>query len=101
VTTEGEAMGERRDMRKECGRMADWVRWQRVLLVWRARHLAERAALRVAFRLPGRLVYWATIRCVANATTGRYGTQDPTALGAMEAIGRWEKRKGGDRRWAR
>jgi hypothetical protein len=83
------------------GRMAGWLRWRRVLLVWRARRLAERAALGIAWRLPGWLVCWATIRCIANATTGRYGTQDPTTLGAMEVIGRWEKRMGGDRRWAR
>jgi hypothetical protein len=81
--------------------MADWMRWRRVLLAWRARQLGERMALAITWRLPGWLVYWATIRCVANATTGRYGTQDPTELGAMEAIGRWEKRTGGDRRWAR
>ena len=81
--------------------MRDWVRWRPVLLGWRLRRLGERAALGVAFRLPGWLVYWATIRCVANATSGRYGSQDPTVLPAMQAIGRWEKRQGGDRRWAR
>jgi hypothetical protein len=44
----------------------------------------------VAARLPKRLVYFASIRLIAYATTGKYGTTIVPELSAMDALQRWE-----------
>lgn len=43
----------------------------------------------IAWRLPKWLVYFATIRLAAHATTGEYGMTIPSELDVMEAIKRW------------
>lgn len=43
----------------------------------------------IAFRLPKPIVYWASIRLVAHASQGEYGTEEVPALRAMDAIRRW------------
>lgn len=43
----------------------------------------------LAWRLPRRLVMWATIRLVGHATTGRYSSQVVPELTAMDALRRW------------
>ena len=43
----------------------------------------------MAWHLPERLVYWATIRLMANATTGKYSNQATPDLLAIEALSRW------------
>ena len=44
----------------------------------------------IAFHLPKCLVYWATIRLIAYATTGKYGNTVVPELTAMDALKRWE-----------
>lgn len=44
-----------------------------------------------AWRLPKKLVYFATIRLIAFATQGEYGNTVVSELPAMEAISRWER----------
>jgi hypothetical protein len=45
----------------------------------------------LAWRLPKTLVYWATIRLVAYATSGKYGNTPVPELTAMDAIDRYGK----------
>lgn len=52
--------------------------------------MIERIWRWLAWRLPQGLVYWATIRLIARATTGRYGTTVVPDLTAMDALGRWD-----------
>ena len=43
----------------------------------------------VAWHLPRRLVYWASIRLLAHATTGQYSATVVPALTATDALARW------------
>ena len=45
----------------------------------------------IAWRLPKKVVYWAAIRLIAYATSGRYGNTVVPELGAMDALKRWEE----------
>jgi len=49
----------------------------------------ERLLIKIVWRLPRRLVMWAAIRVIANATTGEYENQIVPELTAMEALDRW------------
>ena len=40
--------------------------------------------------LPERIIYWASIRMIAYATGGKYGSTIVPELSAMDALGRWE-----------
>lgn len=51
---------------------------------------ADRVLRWLAFRLPRRLAYWAAIRVMAAATTGKYGGTIVPELLAVEALNRWE-----------
>lgn len=44
----------------------------------------------LAWRLPRRLVYWASIRLMVAATQGKYSSQIVPDLAAMDALKRWE-----------
>ena len=55
-----------------------------------ARKRLDDLAMRLAWRLPRRLVYWATIRLLAHATTGEYSSQIVPELRAIDALQRWE-----------
>jgi hypothetical protein len=50
----------------------------------------DAVARRVAWLLPRKVAYWATLRVGAHATTGRYGHQVVPELTFFEAIERWE-----------
>lgn len=52
--------------------------------------LLERARFKVAWLLPKWLVYFASIRMIAHATSGKYGNENPTYVGAMDALKRWD-----------
>ena len=52
--------------------------------------LREKLVTTLVWSLPRWLIYWATIRLAAHATTGVYGKTDPTTLNVMEALRRWE-----------
>lgn len=49
----------------------------------------ERIWLWIARRLPRKLVYWATIVLIAEATRGPYSTQIVPDLTAMDALKRY------------
>lgn len=57
----------------------------------------ERVLLKVVWALPRKVAYWAAIRVMAHATTGRYGNQVVPDLTAMDALKRWDDSAGGDR----
>jgi len=44
----------------------------------------------LSFKLPKRLVYFAAMRLIAHATSGKYGNQIVPELKAMDAMGTWE-----------
>jgi hypothetical protein len=49
----------------------------------------ENAATWIAFHLPRRVAYWATIRLGANATTGPHSGQIVPDLTFLDALERW------------
>lgn len=53
--------------------------------------IVERLAWKIAFLLPKKIVYFATIRLIAHATQGKYGNTLVPELPAMEAVARWSK----------
>ena len=53
--------------------------------------LTERIWQAIAWRLPRRLVYWATIRTWSAATTGEWSDESPE-MTVVEALDRWEGR---------
>ena len=52
----------------------------------------ERLLRKLVWRLPRKLIMWAFIRVVANATTGKYSNQIVPHLTAMDALDRWDKK---------
>ncbi len=67
-------------------------------MMWRVRALVRRVEenipRRIANMLPKRVVYFAAIRLIAYATTGKYGSTVVPELGAMDAVGRYEAEAG-------
>ncbi len=53
------------------------------------RKYIEKAQLWLVHHLPRWLIYWAAIRLMAHATTGKYGKQVVPKLTAMDALKRW------------
>jgi hypothetical protein len=53
--------------------------------------MKEKIKMWFAWRLPKWLVYWASIRLMANATTGAYSSTVVPELSAMDALKRWEE----------
>lgn len=66
--------------------------WYRYSLQPSLRGRAERALLAIVNRLPRRVVYWATIRLWAHATSGPWSSTIATELRVDEALKRWEQR---------
>lgn len=58
---------------------------------YEATKLAEKLVMKVAWKLPKKLVMWCAVRVIAHATTGEYSNQVVPELGAMEALDRWDK----------
>jgi len=59
-----------------------WLRWK-----WY--EFKEWAWRRLAWAMPKKLVYWASIRLMAHATQGEYSNQIVPDLTAMDALKRW------------
>ncbi len=45
--------------------------------------------LKLAYKLPRKLIYWASIRLICRATNGEYSNQAVPELTAMDALKRW------------
>lgn len=59
-------------------------------LLWRLWYARGEMWFKVAHWLPRGLVYWCGIRILSNATTGRYALTEVPAIGAAEALERWQ-----------
>ena len=46
----------------------------------------------IAWKLPRRLVMWASVRLMAHATQGEWSSQEVPELLAMDALKRWDTR---------
>ena len=53
--------------------------------------LMEKVWMKVAHWLPESLVYYAAIRLMARATTGKYGRDIPDEVSIMTALNRWDR----------
>lgn len=53
--------------------------------------MGERIWQWAARHLPRKLIYWAAIILIAEATQGKYSQQIVPDLTAMDALKRWEK----------
>ena len=51
----------------------------------------------IAWRIPHKLIYWASVRLIANATMGKYSSSIVPELAAMDALKIWDLKDGGDR----
>jgi hypothetical protein len=54
-----------------------------------ASKIAENFWGSLSLRLPRKLAYWAAIRVVVHATTGRYSSQVVPELTVLDALKRW------------
>ncbi len=64
-----------------------------IYLRWRIRiaynHVHDKILLFIAWHLPKSVVYWCSIRLMANATQGPWSGQIVPDLYAMDALDRW------------
>lgn len=51
--------------------------------------MTDKLKMKIAWAMPRWLVYWCSIRLMAKATQGEWGTQEVPALLAMDALKRW------------
>ena len=58
---------------------------------YHARTRIERLQVWLVWRLPRWLIYWATIRLWAHATTGRWSHETPVGMEVNEVLKRWSK----------
>ncbi len=56
----------------------------------RKRVISEKIWIFIAWCLPRKLVMWASIRLIAHATQGKYGSTIVPELSAMDAVKRWD-----------
>lgn len=78
-----------------------WATQKLEMRLW-WRRTSERLLLKLVWALPRSVAYWSAIRVAAHATTGQFGTTDPTRLSVMEMLKRWDIREPGEPRvWRR
>ena len=60
-------------------------------MMWRYEisRLQEKLWIWLAWHLPKTLVKWTSIRLMAHATTGEYGSQETPSVTCVEALQRW------------
>lgn len=57
-------------------------------LIWK-KQTREKVWMWIAWKLPKTLVMFASVRMIAHATQGKYGTTIVPELSAMDALKRW------------
>ena len=62
----------------------------RVLRKYYFSKMSEKFILWFVWMLPGSVIKWASIRMIANATTGEYSNTEVVELTAMDALQRWD-----------
>jgi hypothetical protein len=65
------------------------VRYYWLEFTWWARSRKEKLAIWFVGKLPKWLIYRASLRCIAHATTGKFSGQVVPDLTAMEVLQRW------------
>lgn len=50
----------------------------------------EKVQVWIAFQVPRWLVYWCSIRLMADATTGKYRSVEPSQVNIMDALEAWK-----------
>ena len=55
----------------------------------RIREIKEKLQMKIAWALPKWLVMWSSVRMIAHATQGEYGSTIVPELSAMDALDRW------------
>lgn len=68
-----------------------WFRRKKTDAVWFLRSLLEHFIMRLAWKLPRRLVTWCFIRVVAAATTGCFSSTILPSLNVVDALKRWDE----------
>jgi hypothetical protein len=58
---------------------------------WYIERAGEKLMLWFVWKLPRKLVMWCYVRVGAHATTGQFGSTNPSELGMMEALKRWDE----------
>jgi len=53
------------------------------------KEVQEMIIIKIAWRLPHKLVMWCAIRLIANATQGEWGGECPDDVSVMQALDRW------------
>lgn len=56
--------------------------------IW-LREFTEMVQIKIAWALPHKIVMWAAIRLIANATQGEWGHEHPGDVSVMQALDRW------------
>ncbi len=52
--------------------------------------MKDKLMMKIAWMLPRRLVKWAAIRLIADATQGKWSDTNVPELTAMDALKRWD-----------
>ena len=58
---------------------------------YKSRKFIEKLWLWFIWKLPRKLIYWSSIRLMANATTGEYSSQEVSKINIIDALSRWER----------
>lgn len=66
------------------------LRAKKSLARWYFYNIPNKVARKLAFALPSKVAYWATIRLWAHATTGVYGNQTHYVM-VDEVLRRWDE----------
>jgi hypothetical protein len=53
--------------------------------------LRQKIWMKLAWKMPRKLAYWASIRVISNATVGTYSDQIVPDLKALDALQRWDE----------
>ena len=53
------------------------------------KQLKSKISIKLAWLLPRSVVYWCSVRLIANATQGEHSNQIVPELSAMDALERW------------
>jgi hypothetical protein len=51
--------------------------------------MKEKLLIAIAWAMPRSIVYWCSVRLMANATTGKFSSQIVPELTALDALQRW------------
>ncbi len=77
--------------------MRDWLRNRWLDISIRRHTIKHKLIMWIVWELPRGVVELAAVRVWANATTGKFGTDEPQYVTMDEGLKRWRGSDGGDR----